>query len=69
MALKVIKVKRIIPAHRANLTDDYDAIQRIAKTQAEHSILKNWVRKTVRNTFIKIDPEFHSCKFEMPWVK
>ncbi|MBR7068072.1 MAG: peptidylprolyl isomerase [Bacteroidales bacterium] len=69
VALKVIKVKRIIPAHRANLTDDYDAIQRIAKTQAEHSILKNWVRKTVRNTFIKIDPEFHSCKFEMPWVK
>lgn len=70
VAVKMVKIKRIIPAHRANLDLDYDAIQRIAKSRAEQSILTQWVSKTLKKTYIKIDPEFQSCKFEMNgWIK
>lgn len=70
VVFKIVKMKRIIPAHKANIMDDYDAIQKMAKSNAEHSILKEWVAKKQKSTFIKIDPDYRNCDFEIKgWVK
>lgn len=70
VVIKMVRLKRIVPAHRVNLHDDYDAIQRIAKSRAEAEILSQWLRKQQKDTYIKIAPEFSSCPFHAPgWVK
>lgn len=70
VVFKVMKIKKIHPAHKANIKDDYDIIQRMAKAQAESSILKEWIAKKQKSTYIKIDPDYRNCDFEVKgWVK
>lgn len=60
---KVVKVKRIVPTHKANLTDDYDVIQKMTMQSKENEIFMKWVGDKQRITYIKIEPEFKHCKF------
>ncbi|MGE0078862.1 MAG: peptidylprolyl isomerase [Bacteroidales bacterium] len=70
VVFKIVKVKRIINAHRANIKDDYDVIQSLAKRSIEDDILKEWIAKKQKTTFIRIDPSFRNCNFESKgWIK
>lgn len=70
VVFKIIKVKRIVKAHKANLKDDYDLIQSFAKQGMENDILKEWMEKKQKTTFIRIDPSFKGCSFESKgWIK
>ncbi|HBI81591.1 MAG TPA: peptidylprolyl isomerase [Bacteroidales bacterium] len=70
IVFKIIRVKRIIPAHKANLKDDYDIIQQLAKSNKENEILGDWVSKKIKSFYIRIDEEFHSCNFHSQgWIK
>lgn len=70
VVFKIIKIKRIVKAHTANIKDDYDVIQGIAKQNMESDILKDWLEKKQKVTFIRIDPSFRDCKFESKgWIK
>lgn len=70
VAFKILKIKRLIPAHKANIRDDYDVIQSLAKNSMENDILKDWITKKQRTTFIRIDPAYRSCTFESKgWIK
>jgi peptidyl-prolyl cis-trans isomerase SurA len=67
---KIIKLKEIIPSHKANLNDDYDVIQRLTKQSVEHDKFMNWVKEKQKTTYIKIDPSYKGCKFKSDgWVK
>lgn len=67
---KIVKVKSILQSHKANLTDDYDVIQRMAKQGRENEVFMKWVKDKQRITYIKIDPDFKNCKFSSAgWVK
>jgi len=70
VVFKIVKIKRIVKAHTANIKDDYDVIQGLAKQSMESDILKEWIEKKQRVTFIRIEPSFKSCKFESKgWIK
>lgn len=70
VVFKIIKVKRIVPAHKANLKDDYDKIQAMAKASRENEILRDWLNKKIKTVYIRIDKEFHNCDFETKgWIK
>lgn len=70
VVFKIIKIKRVVKAHTANIKDDYDVIQSLAKQSMESDILKEWIEKKQKVTFIRIDPSFKSCKFESKgWIK
>lgn len=70
VVFKVIKVKRFAASHRANIKDDYDVIQSLAKQDVENDILKGWLAKKQKTTFIRIDPSFRNCSFESNgWIK
>lgn len=70
VVFKVIKVKRFAASHRANIKDDYDVIQSLAKQDVENDILKGWLAKKQKTTFIRIDPSFRNCNFESNgWIK
>lgn len=70
IVFKIIKVKRIVPAHKANLKDDYDKIQELAKSSKENEILRDWVSKKIKSFYIRIDEDFHNCDFQSKgWIK
>lgn len=67
---KIIKIKSIVPSHKANLTDDYNIVQQMAKRGRENEVFMKWVKDKQRVTYIKIDPEFKDCHFSTDgWIK
>ncbi|MFP4556237.1 MAG: peptidylprolyl isomerase [Bacteroidales bacterium] len=67
---KVVKLTRIIPQHKANLDDDYAIIQQMAKSNKQQELFMNWIDSNIKSTYIKIDPSYRNCDFEIDgWVK
>ncbi|RPH34128.1 MAG: peptidylprolyl isomerase [Bacteroidales bacterium] len=67
---KVVKIKNIIPSHKANLVDDYNTIQEMTKQSREYDVFMKWIKEKQRITYVKIEPEFKNCKFPTEgWVK
>lgn len=64
---RIIKLKNRIDPHKTNLKDDYQKIQMMATADKNKKLVKEWIRKRSKITYIKVDPEF-SCKFENDWV-
>jgi peptidyl-prolyl cis-trans isomerase SurA len=67
---KIVLLTRIVPAHTANINDDYAILQQMAKRVKEHEKFMGWVEKKKKTTYIRIDTEFKNCKFEQKdWIK
>ena len=62
-------MKKKTDVHRANLTDDFQAIKAMLEQQMSTELLHNWILKKQKTTFIQIDPEWQGCDFEYPgWI-
>lgn len=68
-AYRIVTVIRRNPAHKANLTDDYDRIYNAALENARQEKIFDWAQKTIKNTYIHIDDEFKDCSFRLKWVE
>ncbi len=68
-AYRLIKVKNKIPAHKVNLTDDFDKIQALALNQKRTDLIHSWAQSTIKRTYIKIDDSFKNCSFTLNWLK
>lgn len=67
---KIIKLKEVFPSHTANIKDDYITIYNLAKTAFQKQAYNQWVEKSIESAYIRIDPDFKSCKFERKtWFK
>ncbi len=65
----IVRVKKKTDVHRANLTDDFQAIKAMLEQQMSTELLHNWILKKQKTTFIQIDPEWQGCDFEYPgWI-
>ena len=65
----IVRVKKKKDVHRANLTDDFQAIKAMLEQQMSTELLHNWILKKQKTTFIQIDPEWQGCDFEYPgWI-
>lgn len=63
----LVTVVRRFPAHKANLTDDYDRIYYAALETAKQDRIYEWAAKAIKSTFIHIDDEFKNCNFRLKW--
>lgn len=61
---KIIKVDKIIPAHTATFTQDYNMLLEQAKQQASMDAVNRFIEEKIRTTYIVIDPLFKDCDFE-----
>ena len=61
---KIITIKTKIPAHRANLKDDYNMLQEAAKNKKKMSILDEWIAEKQKSTFISLYDAFDGCDFK-----
>lgn len=66
---RLMQLTKKTPAHQANLTDDYDIIFNAALSEARHKKVMEWSAKMIKNTYVRICPEFRDCNFELPWVQ
>jgi len=67
---KVVQLVRVIPAHKANLEQDYATIQMMAKRVKEHEEFIKWIERKQKTTYVRIDSEFKNCNFQLKnWGK
>jgi len=67
---RIVKLDNEIPAHRANLKDDYQSLSDAALANKRNKTYEEWIRKKISTTYIKISDEFKSCDFlKNGWLK
>ena len=66
----IVKLTNRIPGHRANLSDDYNLIKKMYENYKKEQILKDWLEKKIKETYVKIDPAWQNCEFHYQgWIK
>lgn len=67
---RIVKLDNILPAHTANLKDDYQNLFTAAVMNERTKKFDKWVKDKIEVTYIKISDEFKSCSFlEKGWIK
>lgn len=64
---RIVKLKNRIDPHKANLKEDYQRISLMANQDKKEKMMKDWIKKKSKTTYIKLDPEY-SCQFQNDWV-
>ena len=66
----LVKLTNRIDAHRANLSDDYQQLKGMYENSQKSVILKNWLEKKIRDTYVRIEDGWRGCEFEhQGWIK
>ncbi|GAF05121.1 peptidyl-prolyl cis-trans isomerase SurA [Saccharicrinis fermentans DSM 9555 = JCM 21142] len=66
----IIKQKRKIDPHRANLKDDYQLVQNIMTEKRRQDAVNEWIREKQQDTYITIHDDWRDCDFEFKnWIK
>lgn len=57
-------------AHRATITQDFQAMKDIVAARRKADYLKGWVQNKIKSTYIRINDNYKNCNFEYKgWVK
>ena len=64
LVYKIIKVDKIIPAHTASFTNDYDLMLNHARHDLQQEAIDKFITEKIKTTYIIIDPLFKDCVFE-----
>lgn len=62
----IVKLKRKTDIHRANLTDDFQAVKAMLEQKLAGEFIHNWILNKQKETYIQIDPDWANCDFEYP---
>ena len=66
----IVKVTKKIPAHKANLTDDYDRISNAALEAAKDKKVIEWCNRMMKTTYVRIADEYKDCpNFKIAWPR
>jgi peptidyl-prolyl cis-trans isomerase SurA len=61
-AVRIIYFQKKVPAHQANLKDDYQKIYSAALEEKKNNAVNEWFDKTKSKVFINIDDEYKQCE-------
>jgi peptidyl-prolyl cis-trans isomerase SurA len=65
---KILYLKSVTDAHKANLTQDFSKLKEAAMDQKLNKTVNDWFAKRRKETFIKIDPEYQQCPPLKNWI-
>ena len=63
-AYRIVRLNKKLPEHRANLSDDYDAIYNAALADAKQQKLAQWARRQMAITYVRLADEYKDCVFK-----
>ena len=67
---RIVKLDNVLPAHSANLKDDYQNLYDAALVKERAQVFDKWVKNKIGITYIKISDEFKGCDFlKNGWLK
>lgn len=66
----LVRLTERIPGHRATLADDYNMLKQMYEQWRRNEILKEWVEKKIKETYVKIEEGWDKCDFKYEgWIK
>ena len=60
---RIVKIDNTLPAHTANLKDDYQNLYNSALNVERAKVYEKWIKEKIAITYIKVSEEFRSCDF------
>ncbi len=67
---RIVRLINEIPAHTANMKDDYQILYNATLANARTKVYDKWIKEKIKNTYIKISEECKSCEFlQTGWLK
>jgi peptidyl-prolyl cis-trans isomerase SurA len=70
VVFRIVKIDNELPAHTANLKDDYQSLYNSALMSEQTKVYDKWIKDKILVTYIKISEEFRSCEFlKTGWLK
>jgi len=65
--IRIVRLLERIPAHKANLNDDYALIKMAAENDKKTRTVNEWVNSKVTSSYIRIDDLYRTCTFQSNW--
>ncbi|MDH6358807.1 peptidylprolyl isomerase [Parabacteroides sp. PF5-9] len=66
----IVKLKNRINQHKANMSDDFQALKAMVEAKKREELLDNWIKKKQQSTYVRIANGWSGCDFRYPgWVK
>ncbi len=59
----IVRLDDEIPAHRVNMTDDYNFLAEAALRHKQNRKYEEWITAKIRKTYIRIGSDFRKCNF------
>jgi peptidyl-prolyl cis-trans isomerase SurA len=67
---RIVKLDNVLPAHTANLKDDYQNLYNAALMNERTKKFDKWIKDKIEITYIKISEELKTCDFlQKGWLK
>lgn len=66
----IVKLTNRIPAHKANMADDYQLIRGMCESSLKKKKLIDWLDKKINDTYVRIEDGWDNCEFtHKGWLK
>lgn len=62
-AYRIVRLNKKYPAHKANLTDDYDNIQNAALADAKQKKMQRWAKRYMETVYVRLSDQYKDCVF------
>lgn len=67
---RIVRLDNMLPAHTANLKDDYQSLYNSALMQERSKAFDKWIKEKIKITYIRISDEYKTCEFlKNGWLK
>ncbi|MDE5795529.1 MAG: peptidyl-prolyl cis-trans isomerase, partial [Muribaculaceae bacterium] len=66
----IVRLAERVPGHRATLAEDYSLIRQMYENHQKQQIIRDWIEKKIKDTYVKIEEGWESCDFNYQgWIK
>ncbi len=66
----IVRLQARIPGHSANLAEDYNMLKHMYENHTKEKIIKDWVEKKIKDTYVHISDGWNNCEFHYEgWEK
>jgi len=65
----IVKLTRRIDGHKADLAEDYQILKDMCENYRKEQILRDWVVKKQKSTYVYIEEGWRNCEFKYDWLK
>jgi len=65
---KIYRIKRKVPAHKADFVKDYAKISQLALEDKKNRLVQEWIMDRIKNIYIRINDDYKNCDFEINWT-